>query len=84
MIPHEKRDQQAIVSQTKAPFYPDRLPVDTDNDLLILNSSLMPAMGGVTHLIGVVMKLKEQLDLISCWARLPAMGAPKRAEFAQS
>lgn len=54
---------EALVStapQTEGPFYPDRLPLDTDNDLLILNASLTPAVGEVTHLTGVVMDLKGQ------------------------
>jgi len=34
------------------PFYPDRLPLDTDNDLLIINDQLTPAVGEVTHLTG--------------------------------
>lgn len=38
--------------QTEGPFYPDRLPLDTDNDLLILNDGMTPAIGEVTHLSG--------------------------------
>jgi protocatechuate 3,4-dioxygenase, beta subunit len=34
------------------PFYPDKLPLDTDNDLLILNDRLTPAVGEITHLTG--------------------------------
>jgi protocatechuate 3,4-dioxygenase beta subunit len=34
------------------PFYPDRLPLDTDNDLLIINDGITPAVGQVTHLTG--------------------------------
>jgi protocatechuate 3,4-dioxygenase beta subunit len=34
------------------PFYPDRLPLDTDNDLLIINDGTTPAVGEVTHLTG--------------------------------
>ena len=34
------------------PFYPDRMPLDTDNDLLIINDGLTPAIGEVTHLTG--------------------------------
>lgn len=42
-------------AQTEGPFYPDRLPLDTDNDLLVLNDSLTPAVGEVTHLTGRVL-----------------------------
>jgi protocatechuate 3,4-dioxygenase, beta subunit len=38
--------------QTEGPFYPDRLPLDTDNDLIIVNDSTTPAIGEVTHLTG--------------------------------
>ena len=34
------------------PYYPDHLPLDTDNDLLILNDGLTPAVGEITHLTG--------------------------------
>ncbi len=42
-------------AQTEGPFYPDRLPLDTDNDLLIINDSLSPADGAVTWLSGRVL-----------------------------
>jgi protocatechuate 3,4-dioxygenase beta subunit len=38
--------------QTEGPFYPDRLPLDTDNDLVIVNDSTTPAVGEVTWLGG--------------------------------
>jgi len=41
--------------QTEGPFYPDLLPLDTDNDLLILNDFLTPAVGTVTYLSGAVL-----------------------------
>ena len=41
--------------QTEGPFYPDKLPLDTDDDLLILNDSITPAVGEVTHLTGRVL-----------------------------
>lgn len=41
--------------QTEGPFYPDRLPLDTDNDLIILGDSLTPAVGAITHLSGRVL-----------------------------
>jgi protocatechuate 3,4-dioxygenase, beta subunit len=39
---------------TEGPFYPDKLPLDTDNDLLILNDAITPAVGEITHLTGRV------------------------------
>ncbi len=41
--------------QTEGPFYPDKLPLDTDNDLLIVNDRLTPADGEVTWLSGRVL-----------------------------
>ena len=40
---------------TEGPFYPDKLPLDTDNDLIILNDSVTPALGEVTHLSGRIL-----------------------------
>jgi protocatechuate 3,4-dioxygenase, beta subunit len=40
---------------TEGPFYPDKLPLDTDNDLIIVNNSVTPALGEVTHLTGKVL-----------------------------
>src|SRR6266550_3678092 len=44
--------------QTEGPFYPDKLPLDTDNDLIIVNEGLTPAIGEITHLSGRVTDLK--------------------------
>ncbi len=41
--------------QTEGPFYPDKLPLDTDNDLLIINDSINPALGEVTWLNGRIL-----------------------------
>src|SRR5437764_7226853 len=41
--------------QTEGPFYPDHLPLDTDNDLIIVNDALTPAVGQITHLSGRVL-----------------------------
>src|SRR5256712_13175753 len=41
--------------QTEGPFYPDRLPLDTDNDLIIVGNSVTPAIGVVTHLSGRIL-----------------------------
>jgi protocatechuate 3,4-dioxygenase beta subunit len=42
-------------AQTEGPFYPDRLPLDTDNDLLIVNDAITPAVGEITHLSGKIL-----------------------------
>ena len=44
--------------QTEGPFYPDHLPLDTDNDLIIVNDGLTPALGEVTHLSGRILDAK--------------------------
>ena len=40
---------------TEGPFYPPKLPLDTDNDLLIINDNITPAVGDITHLTGRVL-----------------------------
>jgi protocatechuate 3,4-dioxygenase beta subunit len=42
-------------SLTEGPFYPPKLPLDTDNDLLIINDNITPAVGEITHLTGRVL-----------------------------
>jgi protocatechuate 3,4-dioxygenase beta subunit len=42
-------------SQTEGPFYPNRLPLDTDNDLIVVNDTITPAVGEVTHLSGRIL-----------------------------
>jgi protocatechuate 3,4-dioxygenase beta subunit len=44
--------------QTEGPFYPDHLPLDTDNDLIIVNDSVSPAVGEITHLTGRILDAK--------------------------
>src|SRR5207248_6277793 len=44
--------------QTEGPFYPDHLPLDTDNDLIIVNEALTPAVGEITHLTGRILDAK--------------------------
>ena len=41
--------------QTEGPFYPDKLPLDTDNDLIVINDGITPAIGEITHLGGRVL-----------------------------
>jgi protocatechuate 3,4-dioxygenase, beta subunit len=45
---------------TEGPFYPDVLPLDTDNDLLVINDSITPGVGEITHLTGRVLTKSGQ------------------------
>ena len=42
-------------TQAEGPFYPDHLPLDTDNDLIVVNDSLTPATGEITYLSGRIL-----------------------------
>ena len=44
----------ATPSLTEGPFYPDKLPLDQDNDLIKISDSITPAVGQITHLTGRV------------------------------
>src|SRR5947199_7474673 len=46
--------------QTEGPFYPDHLPLDTDNDLIIVNDGVTPAVGEITHLSGRILDSRGQ------------------------
>ena len=46
--------------QTEGPFYPDHLPLDTDNDLIIVNNGTTAAIGEVTHLSGRVLDARGE------------------------
>ena len=41
--------------QTEGPYYPIQLPLDRDNDLLIVNDNITPAVGEILHLSGRVL-----------------------------
>jgi protocatechuate 3,4-dioxygenase beta subunit len=58
----------ATPEMTEGPFYPDKLPLDTDNDLLVINDSITPGVGEITHLTGRV---------------LTASGEPVRSAFVE-
>jgi protocatechuate 3,4-dioxygenase beta subunit len=51
---------QQTPRQTEGPFYPTKLPLDTDNDLLLINDKLTPAVGTITHLTGRVLNLRGE------------------------
>jgi protocatechuate 3,4-dioxygenase beta subunit len=44
--------------QTEGPFYPNKLPLDTDNDLIVINDGLTPGIGEITHLTGKILDVK--------------------------
>jgi protocatechuate 3,4-dioxygenase beta subunit len=45
-------------SVEEGPFYPPQLPLDTDNDLLIVNDSITPAVGQIAHVSGRLIDTK--------------------------
>ena len=47
-------------AQTEGPYYPDRLPLDQDNDLLIINDAITPGVGEITWLTGRVFDRRGQ------------------------
>src|SRR5438477_12650105 len=75
--------------QTEGPFYPDHLPLDTDNDLLIVNDAITPAVGDVTHLSGRILDSHGdpirnavveiwQVDSNACYFHSQGAGGKKR------
>jgi protocatechuate 3,4-dioxygenase beta subunit len=46
--------------QTEGPFYPDHLPLDTDNDLIAINDTTTPALGDITWVSGRVLDSRGQ------------------------
>ena len=46
--------------QTEGPFYPDKLPLDTDNDLIVVNDTLTPAAGEITWLSGRILDARGE------------------------
>ena len=56
--------------QTEGPFYPDKMPLDTDNDLIIINDTLTPAVGTIAYLSGKVTDIKgnpQRNALVEIW-----------------
>jgi protocatechuate 3,4-dioxygenase beta subunit len=41
--------------QTEGPYYPTTLPLDTDNDLVMINDNTTPAVGQITYLSGRIL-----------------------------
>ena len=46
--------------QTEGPFYPDHLPLDTDNDLIVINDGTTPAVGDITWLSGRILDARGE------------------------
>jgi protocatechuate 3,4-dioxygenase beta subunit len=47
-------------AQTEGPYYPDRLPLDQDNDLLVINDNLTPGVGEIAWLSGRILDSRGQ------------------------
>jgi protocatechuate 3,4-dioxygenase beta subunit len=54
----EELERVRTPAQTEGPFYPNKLPLDTDNDLIIINDNITPAVGEITHLSGRILDAK--------------------------
>jgi protocatechuate 3,4-dioxygenase beta subunit len=52
-LTHKSVTKTAWVEE--GPFYPPKLPLDTDNDLIIVNDAITPAIGDITHLSGCLL-----------------------------
>ncbi len=49
-------EQLAVTpAREEGPFYPDKLPLDQDNDLILVGDTLTPAVGEITHLTGRIL-----------------------------
>jgi protocatechuate 3,4-dioxygenase beta subunit len=42
-------------AQTEGPFYPPKLPLDTDNDLIVINDETTPAVGEIAYVSGRIL-----------------------------
>ncbi len=40
---------------TEGPFYPEKLPLDSDNDLVMVSDSITPAVGEITQIAGRIL-----------------------------
>ncbi|MFT5470604.1 MAG: protocatechuate 3,4-dioxygenase beta subunit [Verrucomicrobiales bacterium] len=56
---------------TEGPFYPNELPLDTDNDLVQINDGITPAVGEITHFSGRIFDGDSKLvrnAMIEIWS----------------
>ena len=51
---------QLTPRQPEGPFYPDKLPLDTDNDLIVINDALTSAAGEITWLNGRILDARGE------------------------
>ena len=42
-------------AQTEGPYYPDKLPLDPDNDLIVISDALTPVAGSIAWVSGRVL-----------------------------
>jgi protocatechuate 3,4-dioxygenase beta subunit len=46
---------KTTINLGEGPFYPDKMPLDTDNDLIVLNDGTTPAVGEIAYVSGRVL-----------------------------
>ena len=56
----EALELKPTASTTEGPFCPDKMPLDTDNGLLIINDAITPAVGEMSHLRGSMLAMTGQ------------------------
>lgn len=62
----------ATPAMTEGPFYPDKIPLDKDNDLIIVGDHTTPAVGEITHLTGRILDVdgkplkNAQIEIWQC------------------
>ena len=60
-VPGMFAEQLALTRHAaEGPYYPDQMPLDTDNDLIVLNDAATPALGTVAHVTGRVLTQRAE------------------------
>ncbi len=55
-VPGLFAEQLAVTPRaTEGPYYPDKMPLDADSDLILINDAATPALGEIAHVTGKVM-----------------------------
>jgi len=73
---------EATPPLTEGPFYPRHLPLDTDNDLIVVGNSTTPAVGEISHVGGRILDTAgdpitdAQVEIWQCDAKGSYIASP--------